>query len=417
MKIKIVDSICGSGKTSAIINMINEDDSDMRYIYITPFLSEVKRVKTTCKSKKFCEPEFNSKGNKSNNFNNLILKGKNIVSTHALFQKATQKTLSLIKSNNYTLILDEVFNVVEQLNISKDDINILFEQQLVKEDNGYIIWQDDSYNGEFNYIKYLAQNKSLIIWKNTILIWMFPVEAFKVFDEAYILTYMFEGQEQSYYYKMNGVEYDYYYAVKENDKYIIKPKDESYNEIDKQIRNDLRDKINILIDNKLNNIGSGSDFELSHNWFRNEENEDLIKQLKNNILNVFSHRFPKGKIKTFKDNKEINEPNMIWTTFLDQKTKLQGKGYTKGFLSCTLRSTNDYSNRYNIAYCLNIFNNPFIQKFFQSHNININQDLYSLSEIIQFIFRSRIRKGEPINLYIPSKRMRNLLIDWLNNDI
>ena len=44
----------------------------------------------------------------------------------------------------------------------------------------------------------------------------------------------------------------------------------------------------------------------------------------------------------------------------------------------------------------------------------MNEDLYSLSELIQWIYRSRIRNGEKINLYIPSKRMRELLIDWLN---
>ena len=41
-------------------------------------------------------------------------------------------------------------------------------------------------------------------------------------------------------------------------------------------------------------------------------------------------------------------------------------------------------------------------------------DAYALSEMIQFICRSRVRRGEPIYCYIPSKRMRELLIDWLN---
>lgn len=34
---------------------------------------------------------------------------------------------------------------------------------------------------------------------------------------------------------------------------------------------------------------------------------------------------------------------------------------------------------------------------------------YALSEMIQWIFRSRIRNNESINIYIPSSRMRNLL--------
>ena len=46
----------------------------------------------------------------------------------------------------------------------------------------------------------------------------------------------------------------------------------------------------------------------------------------------------------------------------------------------------------------------------------MDQSLYSLSEMVQFIWRSRIRNGEPIDLYVPSKRMRELLIAWLNDE-
>ena len=35
--------------------------------------------------------------------------------------------------------------------------------------------------------------------------------------------------------------------------------------------------------------------------------------------------------------------------------------------------------------------------------------------MLQWIFRSQIRMDLPINIYIPSRRMRELLEDWLNN--
>ena len=54
-------------------------------------------------------------------------------------------------------------------------------------------------------------------------------------------------------------------------------------------------------------------------------------------------------------------------------------------------------------------------RFFESRNIKINQDIWALGEMIQFIFRTQIRDGKPINIYIPSERMRNLLINWLNS--
>lgn len=43
-KITVVDSIMGSGKTSAMINHINSH-SENNYIFITPFLAEVQRIK------------------------------------------------------------------------------------------------------------------------------------------------------------------------------------------------------------------------------------------------------------------------------------------------------------------------------------------------------------------------------------
>lgn len=402
-KIKIVDSICGSGKTSAIINMINEDKTDNKYIYITPYLTEVERVKKNCKDRKFKEPKFNQYGNKFDNLNKLISEGENIVSTHALFHKANMQTVELLKSKDYILILDEVFNVIEQCNISKNDVQMLINEGYAKIENDYLIWNEDKqYTGAFENIKYLAINKSIVVYKDIILIWMFPVEIFKAFKDSYILTYLFEAQEQCYYYKMNNIEYEYYYGTYENNKYIIKPKDNNYFLIEKQIKSKINENIEIIEDSKLNAVGDGK-YNLSHTWFRDDKNKDNISQLKSNITNYFINK------------QKAKSDTILWTTFKDQQSKLKGKGYTKGFVSCNIRATNDYVDKYNLAYCINIFNQPFINKFFQSKEININQDLYALSEFIQWIWRSRIRKYESITLYIPSSRMRILFKDWLEN--
>lgn len=403
-RIKIVDSIPGSGKTSAVINMINEDKSNNKYIYITPFLSEVERIKKNCKSHKFHEPKYNQNGNKFDNLNKLISEGKNVVSTHALFHKANMQTVELLKSNDYILILDEVFNVIEQCNITKYDVEMLINEGYASIKNDYLVWNENKeYSGSFENIKYLAINKSIIVYKDVILIWMFPVEIFKAFKDAYILTYMFAAQEQCYYYQMNNIRYTYYYACFENDKYIIKPKDDNYNNIEIQIKKKLLENIEIISDDKINAIGEGK-YNLSHSWFKDERNKSNIKKLKDNMVNFFINK-TKAKSNT-----------ILWTTFKDQQHKLKGKGYTKGFISCNLRATNDYVDRYNLAYCINIFNQPFIHQFFNSKGVTINQDLYALSELIQWLWRSRIRRYEPITIYIPSQRMRNLLILWLNND-
>ena len=45
--IYILDAVMGTGKTTAAINYMNEHP-DQKFIYITPFLEEVSRVKKKC---------------------------------------------------------------------------------------------------------------------------------------------------------------------------------------------------------------------------------------------------------------------------------------------------------------------------------------------------------------------------------
>ena len=46
--IYILDAVMGTGKTTAAINYMNEHP-DQKFIYITPFLEEVSRVKKKCR--------------------------------------------------------------------------------------------------------------------------------------------------------------------------------------------------------------------------------------------------------------------------------------------------------------------------------------------------------------------------------
>jgi hypothetical protein len=79
----------------------------------------------------------------------------------------------------------------------------------------------------------------------------------------------------------------------------------------------------------------------------------------------------------------------------DSKSKLSGKGYSKAFLSCTARATNEYSNRYNLAYCINVFQNPIINKFFALKDIKIDED------IIYNKFEYLSNKPSDINEHLP----------------
>lgn len=46
----------------------------------------------------------------------------------------------------------------------------------------------------------------------------------------------------------------------------------------------------------------------------------------------------------------------------------------------------------------------------------VKEDIFALSEMVQWVWRSAIREGNPINIYVPSSRMRDLLERWLEDE-
>ena len=51
------------------------------------------------------------------------------------------------------------------------------------------------------------------------------------------------------------------------------------------------------------------------------------------------------------------------------------------------------------------------------NNYEITENQYALTKLLQFMFKSALSKGNEIWIYIPSKRMRNLLNSWIENDL
>lgn len=400
--INVIDSIMGSGKTSWAIQYMNNADKDQRFIYITPFLSEVQRVKESVTNRNFTEPLQRGKG-KLDNLKKLILDGRDIVSTHALFQKADEEIIELIKVSSYTLILDEVMNVVAEFQLNKDDFSLLVHNNMVtvEEGTGIIRWNEESkyQNTKYNEIKVLSKTENLIYFENTVLFWTFPVSVFQTFKEIYILTYLFQAQEQKYYYDMYQLSYSYKAVQKLNDVYVLIDH-QSKTPYDKTL---LKSLINVY-EGTLNDIGADT-YALSMSWFDKEKNKSLVVKMKKNLYSYF------------RNNAKTPTKLNMWTCFNAHQSKLKGKGYTKGFVSHNARATNDYKEKESLAYVINRFMKPYKYKFFKSRGVEVNEDMYALSELIQWIWRSRIREGKPINLYIPSKRMRSILVDYLESEL
>ena len=86
----------------------------------------------------------------------------------------------------------------------------------------------------------------------------------------------------------------------------------------------------------------------------------------------------------------------------------------KHFVACNRRASNEFSNATAVGYFVNRYMNPNINKYFGQFGAAVPDNAYGLSEMVQFIWRSAIRNGEMIYLFIPSKRMYDILMDWLS---
>lgn len=437
-EITVIDAMCGAGKTSYAIQMMNESyqqgletvegfgedsyiDKSDKFIYVTPFLDEVKRVKRETNID-IITPM--NRPTKRHHVDALVKLGHNIAMTHELFARLSVSTLSEIESQGYTLIMDEVANVLQQVNISKKDIDVLVSSNFIEiEEDSKVKWIDKDYDStdydgqkfnRFNDIKILAEKNNLYMQNGAAMFWVMDVQSFSSFDEVYILTYLFDGQIQKYYYDIHDLDYEKKSVTKQNGKYVLK----EYN-VDKEPRNEIGELLNIYEDyesktgrkSKLNsNYDNDIDkWTLSSSWFEKASNEQ-INQLNKNLYSFFKNRCSTPNNQLFWTAKKSIAPKLV-----NGKTKInKNDDRTKdNFLPLNARATNEYRDRTSMAYAYNRFMNPMEKSFFYSRGVSVNEDMLAQSDLIQFLFRGCIRNNEVMNCYIPSKRMRELLYDWL----
>lgn len=416
MKVTVVDSIMGSGKTSYFIDKMNKDNS--RYVYITPFLSEIKRVKNAITDKQFYDPENKGKG-KLNSFNSLLSKKYCVISTHELFKTADELTKSLISDGEYTLVLDEVMDVIDYYNITKDDITMLINSGYMRvREDGFVEWLKDDYktnNQDFKDLKLMAENERVMMHNDHLLLWCFPVDVFKSFKEVFILTYKFNGQIMRAYYDLYNIEYKFVSVRKFDNQYKI------VEYIDDKAK--IQDLIEVVNDLKLNAIGNDR-YSLSATWYKKAKDDPTsgtLKIIQNNMYNFFKNKCKATSNDviwtSFKGVGKDLEDNSKQTSLIKNKVKPKSYASDSCFAPVNSRATNDYADRHYLAYPVNVFMNPYLSSFFKNKGIDVNEDEYSLSTLLQWVFRSAVRNNENVKIYIPSSRMRLLLLRWIVQEV
>lgn len=391
LKVKVCDAVMGAGKTQAAITRMNEDD-ESNFLFVTPYLDETERVQRSCPKRRFVLPDT-SRGTKLESIRVLLQNQRNIASTHALFYRYDEDVLQAVREGEYVLILDEVVDVVQTLDVPPDDIDALFGYGMLSVDeNGRVTWIGQKVLRQYEKLREIIDTGYVTFEDQKMLLWKLPIELFEVFKEVIILTYMFDCQPQAYYFNLCGVEIE---------KIGVDSDSGVYRFSSSPSKNKLKlPEVHIITNKSLNEVGTKRT-ALSSSWHRDNKYKPPIETLRKNLYNVMRNLFG------------AKSNQCLWTTFKDTEEILAGKGFKKAFLPCNARATNEYADRKYLAYLVNRFMDPNIKLYFTSHGVEVDEDAWALSEMIQWIWRSAIRKGEEIWIYVPSSRMRGLLQKWI----
>ena len=394
----------GGGKSSSAITYMNEHRND-KFIYITPYLDEAARIKAGCPSLYFVEPsdklrEYNFK--KSLHTQALIDEGRNITTTHQAFKGYTPETLKRIKEQGYVLIIDENVDILESFEYSEHDLNMAVDAGFIKNENGIYSLTDKQYKGKaLSDLFRLLKSRELVriksAKKETFFYWALPPGLITSFKEVFILTYLFHGQSIRYFLDIYNIKYDFIGIEKIGEKQFRFGKLPGY--VPEYI-SDIKNKLHIYDDRRMNEIGSDF-YALSMNWY--SKKEDDVETLKKNVYNFFNNI-----------NRDIPADKRLWGVYKNEYNAMRGKGYSKSFLTFNAKATNEYRNRNCLVYITNLFMSVSEKQFYQLHGVEVDEDTYALSIMVQWIWRSAIRDGQDVYLYIPSSRMRNLLINWMD---
>ncbi|WP_422050341.1 hypothetical protein [Shimia sp.] len=467
--IRIVDMPCGYGKSTRINNSFDKRE---KYIAVVPYLSEVERFIANARESSgflLTQPQ-NSASSKSDHCEKLIRAGKSIACTHALFYRlgtlATQTTgvvqCEVFESDkapkvsvghlldDYNLTIDEVIDPFQiDQSVKKADFDMAYLGLGLAEElaDGRIVptplWDEQYQNGCKTFSPALyekAKSGGLYRLGEKLFVLAFPPELLLRPKSTTIYTYLSEGslllqflrklqkdRPGTFTFEVERLgeaeeaawRQDVANALTVKSVPELEGQAWSHNAQLKSIKTHAQcssfgQKLRKLRDTELYGVALNT---VMLTCARDLWHGNVNKQKpKAGRLAKHTRMFGRAtKEEVFNNDTETFEE--VWRT----------TGVT--FVPNTTRGTNEHIGCATAVYLYDQHPNPQLVTFLgmerNSEEGRNFADAYALTELVQWLFRSAIRVGglngsgraytprRPVTLYMPSQRMRNLLLNWL----
>ena len=428
-EIVVTDGIMGSGKSEGLIHALREGMSNGQafkecYLIIVPYLGEVQRYIDDLPELSFAQPEASNGNNKRDDFLRLVQDGRNIVTTHAMFQLWGSQVRDEISNSRYNIIIDEEVACIEPIEMTKKSYQELCSMDYISvEETGEVKWdfdksgEPDTYDGRFKDIMNYCISGSVFLFEKTqktkvFMVWNLPTDFFEVGKTIRVMTFRFKHSIIRAYFDIHKMPYRVEYVNKETQK----------------LRHERATKFIdlVTIPNNIQQhiIGKTA---LSHSWNRNQT-ADVLKDIRTKMSNwirntigatadnliytcaksLADHTKTKHLVLPRFRNKEVTEEN-----------KKAGVTNLGPWLPFNTNGTNSFADKTVVLYMHNVYPNVTLTKFFTDNDVYFDEDEYAVSCMVQFIWRAAIRKREPemIKLIIPSLRMKKLFEEWRDSEL
>ena len=404
-KVTIKDFPCGSGKTTKMLQNLH---IDKLYLIVVPYKSEIIRVLDATRPLGFEEPLecMTDQKTKRSALIKLIGLKKSIVTTHSLYNELGKLAAEGL-FREYNIIIDEVPEIIKSVtSLSKTSLTEFYINTgyLDISEEGLCIptakWflsnkaVSDTLNSR---ILAAAEAANLFVSKQGTFFRAIPTQLFFECRTLTVLTYQASGS----------------YLIKFLEKFGISYVLEFDELEEKCFRNKAKRLITILDSNALAGLNFTYAKQIKHF-------DDLATM--NTIRSVLKNLRTRQMQGVSLENLMVTCAEDNWRDAKAYKAgKLVLKGFSKGtglgkanWVSNQTRGTNKYSHCSHLIY---LYDKHPVPPFTQWLGCSGKQfsDQYALTELIQWIWRSRIRNNEPITLFIPSIRMKRLLLNWLNS--
>lgn len=407
---QVIDRPCGYGKTTELINNLSPHD---KYLIIVPYLTEVARVIEGAARNNVIvvEPTKDQKGlSKRDHLLELVAQGKNICTTHAMYPRLSEAALER-SFEGYTIIIDEVVETVKPL--SQNPSNGSWEQLYVAkgfvqvdQNTGQVFptqeWIDTHENISDSLsleVYNAAKAGTLYVHNSNTLVWALPKQLLNAGKALRVYTYLSKGSLMVSYLERVGIPYQI----------------DSLPFVELKHLKQAQELITVKRLKNLTNLK----FSYSGQKVMPNGQAQKVAQTLNNLSNRDLKGVPRSDIIVTCIKEAWFDGARSHDDLLSSERNAKAGKFAKGsglfntnWLPNTTRGSNRWSHCSHIVYLYDQFSSPSVKNWLGMSSSW--QDEYALSEAVQLIWRSRIRKGQPITVYFASDRMYNLFTDWLD---